>query len=106
VKGAGLWVSPSILCRWSPCAHAQERAAGARRRAPCAGAVGGGHARSGPGPRGRAVVRLVRGRESRAADAAEGAVRVDAARVHAERGGRLRLVTLVDVWGGGWRIAA
>lgn len=58
---------------------------------------------SGPGPGGRAVVRLVRGCESRAADTAEGAIRVDAARVDAERGGRLGLVTLVDVWGWGYK---
>ena len=56
---------------------------------------------SGPGPGRRAVVRLVRGCESWAADAAERAIRVDAARVDAELGGRLGLVTLVDVWGGG-----
>lgn len=47
------------------------------------------------------MVWLVRGCESRAADTAEGAVGVDAARVDAQRGGRLGLVTLVDVWGGG-----
>lgn len=46
------------------------------------------------------MVRLVRGCESWAADTAEGAIRVDAARVDAEWGGRLCLVTLVDVWGG------
>lgn len=44
-------------------------------------------------------MRLVRGRESWAADTAEGAVGVDAARVDAERGGCFGLVTLVDVWG-------
>lgn len=42
-------------------------------------------------------MRLVRGRESWAADTAEGAVGVDAARVDAERGGCFGLVTLVDV---------
>lgn len=60
---------------------------------------------SGPGPCRRAVVRLVRGCESWTADAAEGAIGVDAARVDAERGGCLRLVTLIDVWGRGVQAA-
>lgn len=58
-------------------------------------AQGGGG--SGPGPCRRAVVRLVRVCESWAADAAEGAIGVDTARVDAEWGGCLRLVTLIDV---------
>lgn len=62
-------------------------------------AQGGGG--SGPGPCRRAVVRLVRVCESWAADAAEGAIGVDTARVDAEWGGCLRLVTLIDVWGRG-----
>ena len=71
----------------------------ARQGAACAGAeqTAWDRRRSGPRPGGRAVVRLVRGREPWAADAAEGAIGVDAACVDAERGGRLGLVTLVDV---------
>lgn len=72
---------------------------GARQRRTCAGAEqrAWGFRGSGPRPGGRAVVRLVRGCESRAADTAEGAIGVDAACIDAERGGRLGLITLVDV---------
>lgn len=71
----------------------------------CAGAGrgprGGVTRGSSSGSRGCTVVWLVRGGKARAAEAAEGAIRVDTARIDAERGVQFRLVTLVDVWGMG-----
>lgn len=42
---------------------------------------------------------LMRGSKSWTTDTAEGAVSVDTARIDAEWGGCLCLITLVDVWG-------
>lgn len=58
-------------------------------------------ARSCSGPRSsrRTVMWLVRGCKSRTANTAEGTISVDTARIDAEWGGCLSLVTLVDVWG-------
>lgn len=92
----------------TPCPGAQAGRSECPAGSPRAQARGGigGRPGSGPRPGRRAVVRLVGGCESRAADAAEGAVCVHAARVDAERNRSLGLIALIDIWGGGWRSAA
>lgn len=108
MAGAGKGIPASIAWCFLPLqplgrqvhmrASRRERA---RQGPACAGAeqTAWGRRGSGPRPGRRAVVRLVRGCESWAADTAEGAIGVDAACVDAERGGRLGLITLVDVCG-------
>lgn len=104
VKGIPLSISsffvcPSLLALRHPLLINTSRQEGAWQGPVCSGVeqMAWGDRGSGPRPGRSAVVRLVRGCESWAADTAEGAIGVDTACVDTERGGRLSLITFIDV---------